>query len=47
MMAKSLGTDPVTLLLEWPHCEVSLFVGIGTFEERDSALKLLQDNGKI
>ena len=44
MLAKSLGTDPVTLTLEWPFKEVSFFVGSGTHQERDNSAKLIKDN---
>jgi Flp pilus assembly protein TadD len=42
MLARAIGSDPVTLMLEWPFREASLFVGIGTREERDAAEKILQ-----
>src|SRR5204863_3729600 len=45
MLAKAVGTDPVTLLLDWPFRESTLFVGIGTHEERVTAIKLLQQGG--
>ena len=43
MLAKVLGLDPVTLLMDWPFREATLFVGFGGHEERDSAVKILQD----
>ena len=45
MLAKALGTDPVTLLLEWPSKDATLFVSIGTKEERESARAVLQQKG--
>lgn len=45
MLAKAVGSDPVTLLLEWPFREATLFVGIGTHEERDAAANLLRQGG--
>ena len=47
MLAKSLGTDPVTLTLEWPFKEVSFFVGSGTHQERDNSAKLIKDNNYL
>ncbi|MBZ0091723.1 MAG: tetratricopeptide repeat protein, partial [Sulfuricellaceae bacterium] len=46
MLAKALGSDPVTLLLEWPFKEATLFVGIGTHEERDAAAMVLRQGGR-
>ncbi|MFI8615977.1 hypothetical protein ACIGHN_10760 [Acidovorax sp. NPDC077693] len=37
LLAKMLGSDPVSLLLEWPSREMSLFVGIGSEDERQAA----------
>ncbi len=45
MLAKAVGSDPVTLLLDWPFREATLFVGIGTHEERDTAVKALREGG--
>lgn len=45
MLAKAVGSDPVTLLLDWPFKESTLFVGIGTHEERNSSIKLLRQGG--
>lgn len=42
MLAKAIGSDPVTLLLDWPFREATLFVGLGTHEEREAAAKLLR-----
>ncbi len=46
MLAKALGSDPVTLLLDWPFREATLFVGIGTHEERDTAVKALREGAR-
>ncbi|MBI5910925.1 MAG: hypothetical protein HY848_13355 [Betaproteobacteria bacterium] len=46
MLAKAVGSDPVTLLLEWPFLEATLFVGIGTHEERDAAAMVLRQGGR-
>jgi len=35
MLCKALGTDVVTLLLEWPYKKHDLFVSSGTHEERE------------
>jgi len=43
LLARAVGADPVTLLLEWPYREATLFVGVGAHEERDAAIKVLQD----
>lgn len=45
MLAKTIGSDPVTLLLDWPFRVATLFVGIGTHEERDAAVKVLRQGG--
>jgi tetratricopeptide (TPR) repeat protein len=37
MLAKAIGSDPVTLITEWPYKKETLFVGIGTHEERSAA----------
>jgi len=44
MLAKSLGTDPVTLMFEWPYKEVPFFVGSGTHQERENSVKLIKEN---
>lgn len=41
-LAGLIGTDIVTLVLDWPYTEASFFVGIGTHEERDAAISLLE-----
>jgi transcription elongation GreA/GreB family factor len=43
MLAKAIGSDPLTLLLDWPFREATLFVGLGTHEERDAAVKMLRE----
>lgn len=40
-LARLVGTEPLTLMLEWPSSKASLFVNIGTQEEREQALALL------
>ena len=45
MLAKAVGSDPVTLLLDWPFQEATLFVGIGTHEERDTSVTVLRQGG--
>jgi len=46
MLAKAIGSDPVTLLLDWPFRETTLFVGIGTHEEREAATNVLRQGGR-
>lgn len=46
LLAKAIGSDPVTLITEWPFKEVTLFIGIGTHEERESAFELLRSSNK-
>lgn len=46
MLAKAIGCDPVTLVTEWPKDQATLFVGIGTQEEREAAISILQSGGK-
>jgi tetratricopeptide (TPR) repeat protein len=45
-LAKAIGSDPVTLLLDWPFREVTFFVGVGTHEERDTATTVLRQGGR-
>lgn len=45
-LAKLVGTEPLTLMLDWPSSKASLFVSIGTQEERDQALSLMATGGK-
>lgn len=40
-LAKLVGTEPLTLMLDWPGSKASLFVSIGTQEEREQARALL------
>lgn len=47
VLAKAVGTDPVTLLREWPSEEASLFVGLGTHEEREAAAEVLHQAGNL
>lgn len=44
MVAKAVGSDPVTLLLEWPTSHSTLFVALGTYEERNSALQIIRES---
>jgi hypothetical protein len=45
-LARLVGTEPLTLMLQWPGSKASLFIGIGTQEEREQALALLAAGGK-
>lgn len=45
-LAELIGIDIVTLVLEWPCAEASFFVGIGTQEERDTAVTLVKAGQK-
>lgn len=45
-LAQLVGTEPLTLMLDWPGSKASLFVSIGTQEERQAALALLTNAGK-
>lgn len=40
-LARLIGCETLTLMLEWPGEKASLFVSIGTQEEREQALELL------
>ena len=40
-LARLVGCETLTLMLEWPGEKASLFVSIGTQEEREQALELL------
>jgi len=46
LLAQVVGSDPITLLLEWPFKENSLFIGIGSEDERQAALATIQRNGQ-
>lgn len=46
LLAKAIGSDPITLITEWPFKQVTLFIGIGTHEEREAAFKLLRSKTK-
>jgi tetratricopeptide (TPR) repeat protein len=46
MLAKAIGSDPVTLVTEWPYREATLFVGIGTHEERNAASDILKSGDR-
>lgn len=45
-LAGLIGADIVTLVLDWPFAEASFFVGIGTHEERDAAISLVDAGQK-
>jgi tetratricopeptide (TPR) repeat protein len=45
-LAQLVGTDPLTLVLDWPGSKECLFVSIGTQEERLTALALLAAGSK-
>ena len=45
-LARLVGCEPLTLMLEWPGTKASLFVSIGTQEEREQAQVLLASSGK-
>lgn len=45
-LAQIVGTEPLTLMLDWPHSKASLFVSIGTQEERQAALAILAAGDK-
>lgn len=46
MLAKAIGSDPVTLVTEWPYKKVTLFVSIGTHEERGAASVVLKSSDR-
>lgn len=45
-LAQLIGTPPLTLMLDWPYAKASLFVSIGTEEEREAAAGLLTAGDK-
>jgi tetratricopeptide (TPR) repeat protein len=45
-LARLVGTEPLTLMLDWPYSKASLFVSLGTQEERDASLQLLAAGGR-
>lgn len=45
LLAQLIGSDPVSLRLEWPSREASLFVGIGSDDERQAAFAAIRKNG--
>lgn len=45
-LARIVGTEPLTLMLDWPSAKASLFVSSGTQEERELALELLAAGDK-
>jgi len=46
VLARAIGSDPVTLMLEWPSSEASLFIGIGTYEERNASTQILREGAR-
>lgn len=46
VLAEALGTDILTLILEWPYLKYALFTGNGTTGERDETINLLKANNK-
>jgi len=42
-LAEALGTDPISLLLEWPSQHTEMFVSRGTKEEREGERKALSE----
>ncbi len=46
LLAQLIGTDSVTLRLDWPYKEASLFVGLGTEDERHAAQSAIQQPGQ-
>lgn len=42
ILASMIGTDVVSLMLDWPYREATLFVGVGTAEERDAAFTIIK-----
>lgn len=45
-LAQLVGTEPLLLMLDWPSSKASLFVSLGTQEERQAALSLLETGGR-
>lgn len=46
LLAQLIGSDPISLRLEWPSREASLFVGIGSEDERQAAFAAIRSNGQ-
>lgn len=46
MLAKLVGTDPVSLRMDWPYKEFSLFVGIGSEDERQAGFTAIRKPGQ-
>jgi len=42
LLAQLIGSDPVSLLLEWPSKLASLFVGIGSEDERQAVFEVIR-----
>jgi tetratricopeptide (TPR) repeat protein len=47
VLAKLIGTDPVTLQLEWPSRLASLYVGVGRAEDHKAALARIADPNQV
>lgn len=46
LLAQFIGSDPVSLRLEWPFRDVGLFVGIGSEVERQAAFTAIRKPGQ-
>lgn len=46
LLAQLIGSDPVSLRLEWPSNEASMFVGLGSEDERQAAVAAIQRSGQ-
>jgi hypothetical protein len=46
LLAQIIGSDPVNLRWEWPSKKASLFVGIGSEDERQAAFAAIQTKGQ-
>lgn len=45
-LADLIGTDLITLILEWPYSQYDLFVANGTHEERENSINIINNNEK-
>ncbi|SDR10798.1 hypothetical protein [Pseudoxanthomonas sp. CF125] len=46
LLAKWIGTDLITLMLEWPYSQFDMFVSTGTQAERDEAIRVIKASDK-
>jgi tetratricopeptide (TPR) repeat protein len=46
LLARLLGSDPITLLLDWPLKRLSLFIGLGNDDERQAAFSAIREPGQ-